>query len=383
MISAQAKTQSSPDLEPNDHILLTLIDPDKSTQLRSAPLNQKFVNELAEAINDGAELKPIEIFWDEDREIYYIGDGHHRYAAHQQAAMIDISANVHQGGLRAAILWAAQSNVEHGLRRTNADKQKAVATLLQDSEWGKWSNRQIAAATKTSDRFVGNLRKQLGLEQEERTYTRNGQVQKMKVGDLAAPSTKKPKAKDDELMQEVRDRFSQIGGSVLINSKGKKGFVVEAPVGPPFPVHFPSAAAALQWWDDRQANLAAIAQRHGKSISSPAPLAAEMAITRNPDFASCLNCKRSQESHEGAGEEEIWCWQKSMAVGVARASDTASQCRHWFIKEEEVKTHEVVSVQISADKATKATAIAQQQGLESLDQLINQIIDQLIGESVN
>ena len=34
----------------------------------------------------------------------------------------------------------------HGLRRSNADKRRAVLTLLNNEEWAKWSAREIAKA---------------------------------------------------------------------------------------------------------------------------------------------------------------------------------------------------------------------------------------------
>ena len=36
-------------------------------------------------------------------------------------------------------------NADHGKRRSNADKRRAVEMMLKDSEWGKWSDREIAA----------------------------------------------------------------------------------------------------------------------------------------------------------------------------------------------------------------------------------------------
>jgi hypothetical protein len=56
-----------------------------------------------------------------------------------------------------------------------ADKRKAVMTLLQDEEWGKWSNREIARHCAVSHRMVNDLRSSLEQCSSEppppRTYT--------------------------------------------------------------------------------------------------------------------------------------------------------------------------------------------------------------------
>lgn len=48
-----------------------------------------------------------------------------------------------------------------GERRTNADKRKAVLTLLNDEEWGKWSDREIGRRCCVCHPFVGNVRSSL------------------------------------------------------------------------------------------------------------------------------------------------------------------------------------------------------------------------------
>jgi DNA N-6-adenine-methyltransferase (Dam) len=53
------------------------------------------------------------------------------------------------------------TNATHGLRRTNADKRRAVETLLRDEEWSKWSNREIARKCFVSSDLVDRIRKDL------------------------------------------------------------------------------------------------------------------------------------------------------------------------------------------------------------------------------
>jgi hypothetical protein len=48
------------------------------------------------------------------------------------------------------------------MRRTHADKRKAVMTLLDDLEWMDWSNAEIARHCSVSPTFVANLRESGG-----------------------------------------------------------------------------------------------------------------------------------------------------------------------------------------------------------------------------
>ncbi|QXD15805.1 hypothetical protein GQ464_002330 [Rhodocaloribacter litoris] len=59
---------------------------------------------------------------------------------------------------RDAILHSVGANAEHGLRRTGADKRRAVMTLLQDEEWRRWSDREIARRCRVSHPFVAKMR---------------------------------------------------------------------------------------------------------------------------------------------------------------------------------------------------------------------------------
>jgi len=59
-----------------------------------------------------------------------------------------IACFVYQGTRREAVLYSVGANADHkpALPRSREDKRRAVMTLLQDPEWGKWSNCQIAKA---------------------------------------------------------------------------------------------------------------------------------------------------------------------------------------------------------------------------------------------
>lgn len=58
-------------------------------------------------------------------------------------------------------MFAIGSNAVHGLRRTNADKRKAIEMLLADEEWAKKSDRWLADIACVSNKTVSTLRQQV------------------------------------------------------------------------------------------------------------------------------------------------------------------------------------------------------------------------------
>lgn len=133
-----------------------------------------------------------------DGNDYWLWDGFHRLDAHKKAGCTSIRANVKQGTRRDAVLASVGANNNHGLRRTNDDKRRAVITLLNDAEWVKWSDREIAQQCKVSHTFVGKMRQDLHLatlpdqtyidkNNDARNFSRNGKTYEMGIGRTATP----------------------------------------------------------------------------------------------------------------------------------------------------------------------------------------------------
>ncbi|MBA3010019.1 MAG: ParB N-terminal domain-containing protein [Proteobacteria bacterium] len=117
------------------------------------------IYEYAEALEKGITLPPIDIY--SDGKVYLLADGYYRLEAYKLVKFDSIPAIVHQGGRKEALIHALGSNTEHGVRRTNADKAKAVTMALTDPDIGKTSNNQIALICGTSQPYVGKIRKRL------------------------------------------------------------------------------------------------------------------------------------------------------------------------------------------------------------------------------
>lgn len=139
-------------------IVLDDIRTDGGTQPREY-LNELVLSEYAEAMTAGTEFPPVVIFFDGSH--YWLADGFHRLFAAKKCGVQDIAADVRQGTRRDARLYAAGANATHGLRRTNVDKRRAALTLLQDEEWQRWSNREIARQCGVTHTFVAKLRREL------------------------------------------------------------------------------------------------------------------------------------------------------------------------------------------------------------------------------
>lgn len=114
---------------------LAAIRVDGGTQSRMA-INQATVDEYTEAMQDGGAIFPALVVYYDGRD-YWLADGFHRAAAAMQAGLLAFAADVRQGTVRDAVLHSVGANATHGLRRTNADKRRAVERLLRDDEWQK------------------------------------------------------------------------------------------------------------------------------------------------------------------------------------------------------------------------------------------------------
>jgi len=130
------------------------------TQAREE-IDQPTVNEYADAMEEGAKFPPVVVFHDSRLDVYWLADGFHRYHACIMLDIDEMDAEVHDGTRRDAILYAAGANKSHGLRRSNQDKRNAVLTLLEDEEWGKWSDNAIARHVSVHHNTVAKYRKEI------------------------------------------------------------------------------------------------------------------------------------------------------------------------------------------------------------------------------
>lgn len=174
-----------------------------------AMIDEQIVAEYADLYREGVELRPVTVFF--DGVAYWLADGFHRYWARKRIDAQDIVAEVHEGTLRDAILFSVGANATHGLRRTNADKRKAVLTLLEDDEWSQWVDSEIArqcrvnrsTVTRTRTILAQSASMKAGARSAERKFVhpKTGKPSTMKTGKIGGgrkppssrPATKPPR----------------------------------------------------------------------------------------------------------------------------------------------------------------------------------------------
>jgi len=128
---------------------------DTDVQCR-ASIDSGTVTEYKEALTANVVFPPLVVFY--DGAVHWVADGFHRGSAYRESGAAKCPCDVRQGTKRDAILYAVGANTGHGLRRSNADKRRAVETLLKDAEWSGKSDEWIATKCGVSRPFVIGLR---------------------------------------------------------------------------------------------------------------------------------------------------------------------------------------------------------------------------------
>jgi hypothetical protein len=108
-------------------------------------------------LDDAQKMPPVGVV--QEGETFWLWDGFQRVAAASHAGEKQIQASITVGTHRDAFRMSLGANDTHGLRRTVADKQRAIQSALQDEEFGKLSNREIAKLCNVSHFFVNSLRR--------------------------------------------------------------------------------------------------------------------------------------------------------------------------------------------------------------------------------
>lgn len=156
---------------------------DQRAQPRES-LKTEITETYAAEMASGKEFPPLVVF--HDGETYWLADGFHRRYAAINTGIAELPCEVHRGGLRDAILYSCGANADHGYRRTNEDKRRAVMRLLEDDEWRQWSDREIARQCRVDQSMVSRYRSSLmsDISMDDRTFVhhKTGKPTKMKTG---------------------------------------------------------------------------------------------------------------------------------------------------------------------------------------------------------
>lgn len=132
------------------------VNVDPAIQPRAAGLDEGHVADLEAAYRAGAAVPPPRVVKTASGAMW-LSRGFHRIAAALRAGLAELEFEVVAGDRKDAIIDAACSNTDHGLKRTNADKRRAVEILL--TECPEWSDRKLADSAGVGDDLVRAVRK--------------------------------------------------------------------------------------------------------------------------------------------------------------------------------------------------------------------------------
>jgi len=119
-------------------------------------IDEDYVEEILGKMKEDTEYLPVTVFF--DGKEYWLADGFHRFHATRKNGKASIKCNVTNGLLRDAILYSKSANNRHGLPPTLQDKLHNVKEMIDDFEWGGWSNREIGRICDVSHVTVAKMR---------------------------------------------------------------------------------------------------------------------------------------------------------------------------------------------------------------------------------
>lgn len=189
---------------------LALIRIDGDTQAREA-LSQEKVVDYSELMRDGTAFPPIEVFFDGSE--YWLADGFHRYFATQKNGAVSIEANVHNGTLDDAQLYAFGANKGRGLEMSFKDIRSVVTRMLRHAVWGKWTNAEIARHIGCSKMTVGRVNVSIDRPNKEtvKIYrNQNGNEKKIQTKTLSRINEKEEDDGKDQKVVELTDTVNEL-----------------------------------------------------------------------------------------------------------------------------------------------------------------------------
>lgn len=144
-----------------EQVKVSSIRMDDALQPR-ASITDEAVAEYAQAMADGVSLPPCLVV--REGKTHWLCDGFHRVAAAKRIRRKTVECQVVVGDKQHAIWLASAANKNHGVRRTNADKRRAVLMAL--SVKGDAPYREIADHCAVTHEMVRQLKAQVDAVEE-------------------------------------------------------------------------------------------------------------------------------------------------------------------------------------------------------------------------
>jgi hypothetical protein len=223
---------------------------DERCQAR-AEVSHETVTEYADAYRSGAKLPPVDVFAVLGK--LYLVDGFHRLAALRVAAESFARVRiVGQGDIDAAVWHATSVNGTHGLRRSNADKRRAVELALRSAIGSEQSSAIVAEHCGVSRNFVSELRAELegdvSSDDTSRTRTdrlgrqqpaRKPRVAKSDTSEVIGPEETRARIEAELAVDDVPEPllYPHERGELMIGGDGSITIVRPIPQGKPLPTY--------------------------------------------------------------------------------------------------------------------------------------------------
>lgn len=135
-----------------------LLRKDDKTQPRDK-LDRKYIEDLVCDWGKGARFEPALAYY--DGQYYWLIDGYHREAALEKLNEAKILIEIHRGTLEDARWHSYSVNQHKALKRSNADKRRAIIGALKHPYGAGRSNVQIAEHCGVDEGTVRTWRKKL------------------------------------------------------------------------------------------------------------------------------------------------------------------------------------------------------------------------------
>jgi hypothetical protein len=116
---------------------------------------------------DGDKFPPVIVF--HDGSDYWLADGFHRYFATKANAQESIEAEIKNGTLQDAQLYAYGANSRRGLSMSDDDSRNIITKMLKNPVWGRWTNAEIARHVGVSKMTVGRVKSSMPAQEGEST----------------------------------------------------------------------------------------------------------------------------------------------------------------------------------------------------------------------
>lgn len=191
---------------------------DGGTQPRGV-LDEDHINDLLFALKNGAKFEAILIYY--DGENHWLTDGYHRLAATIRYGKDKIKASVRQGTLQDAQWHSFSVNQHNVLKRSNADKQRAIIGALKHSYGIQRSNSEIAQHCGVDEKTVRIWRSSLEesgeiQESEFRQVARSGIIYPQRVA--GKNETKPESQKFKVIAPDIPEYYGEVVELVEVKS---------------------------------------------------------------------------------------------------------------------------------------------------------------------